>query len=141
MALSITGEQVELVLRKLLPREGYRILNTRCKNGETGADIIAQKKKQRISIECIGFQDHPPTRSKQFYEVFFRAISRLKNEAHHCIMALPMRFKRGMNTRAKQYGEAWSRIGEAFPELEIWLVDVQKKIYEKHRWDDWPVPD
>ncbi len=87
MALSVTGKEVESVLRELLPGEGYEIRNPRRKLGETGADIIARKGTVDIYIECIGFQNHPPTRSKQFYEAFFRAISRLKNGAHRCVMA------------------------------------------------------
>ena len=127
MALSVTGKEVESVLRELLNRERYEIRNPRRKLGETGADIIVRKGTVDIYIECIGFQDHPPVRSKQFYEAFFRAISRLKDGAHLYVMALPVRFGQGMGQRAHHYGEAWKRIGEAFPELEIWLVDVEKK--------------
>lgn len=139
MALSVTGDQVESVLRELLPEQGYELQNPPRECGETGADIIAQKGRVRVFIECIGFQDHPPTRSKQFYEAFFRAISRLKNGAHRCVMALPVRFGRGMDQRARQYGEAWKRIGDAFPELEVWLVNVDKNTYEEHKWNEWSV--
>jgi hypothetical protein len=138
MALSITGEKVESVLRQLLPRQGYELLNKPPKCGETGADIIARKGNTRVSIECIGFQKVAPLRSKQFYEVFFRAISRLKNGASRCVIALPVRFKDGMNQRAEHYGEAWKRIGYVFPELEIWFVNVEENMYERHKWNDWP---
>lgn len=138
MALSVTGEEVELVLRKLLPRQRYKLLNNPRTSGETGADIIAQKGDIRLFIECIGFQEVAPLRSKQFYEVFFRAISRLKSGASGCVMALPIRFKDGMNRRAKHYGEAWKRIGYVFPELEIWFVDVEENVYEGNKWNDWP---
>ena len=140
MALSVTAEEIESAIRELLLQESYKILNARRKSGETGADIIARRSKVNVYIECIGFQDHPPIRSKQFYEAFFRAISRLKDGAHRCIMALPVRFGRGMKMRAKQYGVAWKRIGDAFPELEVWLVDVQGKKYEVHKWNDWATP-
>jgi len=138
MALSVKGEQVELILRKLLRRQGYELLNNPRRRGETGADIIAQKGDIRVSIECIGFQEVAPLRSKQFYEVFFRAISRLKNGTRRCVIALPMRFKDGMNQRAEHYGEAWKRIGDAFPELEVWFVDVRKRVCEEDKWNDWP---
>ena len=111
MALSVTGEKVESVLCQLLPRQGYKLLNKPRKSGETGADIITQKGDIRVSIECIGFQEVAPLRSKQFYEVFFRAISRLKNGTSRCVIALPIRFKNGMNQRAEHYGEAWKRRG------------------------------
>ena len=138
MALSVKGEQVESVLRKLLSRQRYRLLNKPRTKGETGADIIAEKSGMKIFIECIGFQEVPPLRSKQFYEVFFRAISRLKSGATRCILALPIRFKEGMDQRAKHYGEAWKKIGNAFPELEIWFVNVTKNVCEEHKWNDWP---
>jgi len=138
MALSVKGEQVESVLRKLLPQRGYKLLNKPRTRGETGADIIAQKSGMEVFIECIGFQKVPPVRSKQFYEGFFRAISRLKNGATRCVLALPIRFKDGMDRRAKHYGEAWKRIGNAFPELEIWFVDIKQNVYEEHKWNNWP---
>ncbi len=137
MALSVTGGQVETVVRKLLSSQGYRLNKPRM-NGETGADIIAKKGNMGIFIECIGFQLKPPQRSKHFYEVFFRAISRLKDGATKCVLALPIRFKRGMNQRSKQYGEAWRRIGNVFPELEIWFINVPDEICEKYKWNDWP---
>ena len=137
MALSITGEQVESVLRQLLPKQGYEIRNTLRECGETGADIIVLKRDIKLFIECIGFQKRPPLRSKQFYEVFFRAISRLRDGAAKCVIALPIRFKRGMSQRARHYGEAWTRIGVAFPELEIWFVDVEKNSYEVYKWNCW----
>jgi Holliday junction resolvase-like predicted endonuclease len=137
MALDVTGEEVELMLRELLPQKGYEILNPPRRNGETGADIIARKGKVNIYIECIGFQKKPPLRSKQFYEVFFRAISRLKDGAHKCVIALPIRFERGMKARTRQYGVAWRRIGKAFPELEIWMVGVYEKKYEVYSWNNW----
>ncbi|MHC4424746.1 MAG: hypothetical protein ACYSYV_01470 [Planctomycetota bacterium] len=139
MALSETGEQVESVLRRLLPRQGYKLLNNPRKKGETGADIIARKGDVQVFIECIGYQENPPLRSKQFYEGFFRAISRLKDGATRCVLALPTRFNKGRNQRAKQYGEAWNRIGNAFPELEIWPVNVKGNTYDEHKWNDWPV--
>ena len=138
MSLSVTGEKVESVLRKLLPQKGYKLLNNPRKSGETGADVIAQKGDIQVFIECIGFQDVPPQRSKQFYEVFFRAISRLKNGAGKCVIALPVRFKNGMNQRAEHYGEAWKRIDDAFPELEMWLIDVENNVYEEYKWNCWP---
>jgi len=139
MALSESGEQIESVLRILLSKRGYELLNKPRAHGETGADIIARKGDVQVLIECIGFQEVAPLRSKQFYEVFFRAISRLKDGATRCVIALPIRFKRGMNQRANHYGEAWKRIGDAFPELEIWFVNVKGNTYEEHKWNDWPV--
>lgn len=139
MALSEKSEQVESVLRRLLSQRGYELLNKPRAHGETGADIIAKKGRVRVFIECIGFQENPPLRSKQFYECFFRAISRLKDGATRCVLALPTRFNKGRKRRAKQYGEAWKRIGNAFPELEIWSVNVTEEVCEEHKWNDWSI--
>jgi hypothetical protein len=138
MALTVTADQVEDVLRAILPEQGYKLRNPPRRKGETGADIIAEKEGRIASIECIGFQANPPLRSKQFYEAFFRAISRLSVGAHLCVMALPARFGDGLNQRARQYGAAWERIAKAFPELRIWLVYVERKTFEEHFWSDWP---
>ena len=139
MALSESGEQVESVLRKLLPRQGYKLLNNPRKRGERGADIIAQKGDVQAFIECIGYQEVPSLRSKQFYEAFFRAISRLQDGATKCVIALPARFDKGKRLRAKQYGQAWQRLGNAFPELEVWSVNVAQEVCEEHKWNDWPI--
>ena len=50
---------------------------------------------------------------------------------------MPSLAERGLPKRASQYGEAWTRIGEAFPELQIWLVDVDKFSYTKTSWNCW----
>jgi predicted transport protein len=139
MALSETGEEVESVLRRLLPQRGYDLLNKPRSKGETGADIIEKKNNEDVFIECIGYQENPPLRSKQFYEGFFRTVSRLKDGAARCVLALPTGFNKGKKQRAKQYGEAWTRIGHAFPELEIWPVNVTENSYYECKWNDWPM--
>lgn len=37
----------------------------------------------------------------------------------------------------KHYDVAWARIGDAFPELQIWLVDVDEPSYTKTTWNEW----
>ncbi len=138
MANRYSGDDVERMLRPVLKKEGYVLENPPRRRGETGADILARKEGQRTAIECIGYNENPPLRSKQFYESFFRAISRIGPKVHKYAIALPKDFGRGMNQRARQYGESWRRIGEAFPELEIWLVDCEEGGYEPHPWNYWP---
>jgi hypothetical protein len=137
MALSITSQEVESVVRTILTKEGYTLTETR-KNGENGCDARATTNQHHLDIECIGFQDRPPMRSKQFYEVFFRAISRIKDGCQKCAIALPVRFDKGLSTRARHYGESWNRIGTVFPELEIWLVDTEAITLERFPWNHWP---
>jgi len=121
-----------------LRSEGYE-LSKPLKSGETGTDIIARLGDKKVHIEVIGFDTSPPRRSKDFYESFFRTISRLDRDATSVVMALPSRFGRGLRQRARQYGIAWERIARAFPELSIWLVDVEGETYQRHSWGEWLV--
>lgn len=127
---------VEQTLRDILLSEGYALTNPRA-NGETGVDIVATREGTSVHIECIGFKSSPPARSKDFYESFFRIISRLNEGATRLVIALPVRSKLGLPARARQYREAWPRIAVAFPELEIWLVDTDLKSVSYHTWTEW----
>ena len=132
----ITSAATESVLRASLKAEGFRLNKTRV-NGETGVDILAIRGAKSIHIEVIAFKSSPPARSKDFQQSFFRAVSRIKDGASRCAIALPLRWKNGLPARATQYGVAWKRIGIAFPELEIWLVDTDSGSYSTSKWNDW----
>ena len=133
----ISNDDVEQCLRACLREEGYTLSSPR-NNGETGVDLIAQQENRRYYIEVIGFKKSPPARSKDFYEIFFRAVSRLKDGAESIVIALPERFGKGLNQRALHYGEAWKRIGDAFPEIEIWLVNCEQPYsYTCTTWNEW----
>lgn len=136
MAALVSNQETEECLRACLTAEGYA-LNVLRTHGQTGVDILATKGDEEIFIEVIGFKQSRPARAKDFYEVFFRAVSRLANGAKHCVIALPRRSELGLPARAKHYGEAWLRIGKAFPELSIWLVDTEARSYKRTAWDEW----
>lgn len=53
---------------------------------------------------------------------------------------MPINAKIGLPARASQYAVAWGRIGLAFPELEIWLIDIENRIIEKSTWAEWGQP-
>lgn len=135
----VRNDRTEACLRTLLADEGYE-LNKPRRNGQTGVDIIATKGNEQLHVEVIGFKSSPPARSKDFYEVFFRAISRIKDGATLCVIALPSRSADGLPLRARQYGIAWQRLGQAFPELQIWLVDVENQSYTRATWNEWLTP-
>ena len=122
-----------------LAREGYEISKERG-HGETGTDLIAQRGSENLHIEAIAFKQSPPARAKDFYEVFSRAVSRLENGATSCVIALPSRFGMGLPQRAKAIGPAWSRIGDSFPELKIWLVDTVEGSIKRTDWNSWRQP-
>ena len=137
MAQSILTDDMERALRMCLKSEGYE-LSARKTHGATGVDLFAHKGNKKHFIEIIGFQEAKSVRSRGFYEIFFRSISRLKDGAQSIVIALPKRFGNGLNQRASQYGEAWKRIGNAFPELEIWLVDCEQPYsYKRSKWNSW----
>jgi hypothetical protein len=136
MPALVSSKEIESVLRQRLSEAGYAL--SRAKNvGETGTDIIAKKEDENLHIETIAFKSSPPARSKDFYEVFFRAISRLPRGATLCVIALPDRFGDGLHQRASTIGTGWLRIGLSFPELEVWLVDTKNRTYKSTAWNSW----
>ena len=138
MGSKVKNEDAEKCLRELLTAEGYKLQNDPKKQGENGVDILAKKGGETFHIEVIGYKSTTAARSKDFYEVFFKAVSRLEVGATHCVIALPKQFEKGLPQRVKNHYTAWKRIGKAFRELEIWLVWVEEnKICKKRGWNDW----
>lgn len=137
---SVKNSEVETILRGILSTEGYR-LSPRRAHGETGVDIIASKNGDAWHIECIGYKSSPPARAKDFYESFFRIISRLNDGAIHLVIALAKQAQVGLPARVKQHRIAWERIAHAFPELEIWFVDTDKEKYSKRTWAECTTPE
>lgn len=136
MPLVVHNAELEKSLRSMLERDGY-VLSRERMHGETGVDIIARKGAEEIHIDVIGYKANGPARAKDFYECFFRTVSRIKDGATRCVMALHAQAQCGLPARARQYGEAWRRIGVAFPELEIWLVDPETESYKMTTWAEW----
>ncbi len=134
MAKSVSSEFVERAVRQHLRLRGYTLDEER-RNGENGADIVAYNGDSTWYIEIIGFQERPPDRSREFYEAFFRVISRDRNlNADTLVIALPERFKRGMPQRKQHYSVAWEKLGRAFPNLRIWYVGVDGAEVEEFTW-------
>ena len=127
----------ENCLRELLTKEGYRL---RAKKGlfRLGPDIKATKDHENWYIEVAGSEESGMERVEDFYKIFFRSISRLNNQdCDHCILAIPETSKKFLYIRARIYRVAWERISKSFPELEIWIVDVENKKYRKTSWNSW----
>lgn len=136
MASSVSNKDTEACLRELLQRQGYALSPPRA-IGETGVDILATRDGEKWHIEVIGYKKTGAARAKDFYESFFRVVSRLNDGAKHCVIALPAQFGTGLPARAAHHRKAWARIAQAFPELEIWLIDVENRRYERTSWIDW----
>lgn len=136
MSKLISSKQVEKVIRRLLEDDGYSLSPTK-KQGETGADITAKKSDSTYFIEVIGFQSHPPIRSREFYEAFFRAISRDRNNPNNIlVIGLPIRFKNGMKQRKYQYPIAWEKLGRVFPNLKLWYIDTEQNTMQERFWNN-----
>lgn len=136
MPALVTSTETENCLREILTADNFQLSPPRG-NGETGVDIRASRGTEELFIEVIGFKSSGPARAKDFYEIFFRAVSRLDLGATKCVIALPSRFGEGLPARAKQYGNAWLRIGQAFPELYIWLVNIESRSVDESKWNKW----
>jgi hypothetical protein len=133
----ITNIETENCLRELLKEEEYK-LSAKSGLGKLGSDIKATKDNEAWYIEVIGFKEQGLERVKDFYEAFFQVISRLNNkDCKHCIIAMPEESRKSLPIRAKIYKVAWERIAKVFPELEIWLVDIENKKYQKTSWIYW----
>ena len=140
MPSTITNTEAENCLRELLKKEGYKLSSKRGL-GKLGSDIKATKNSEYWYIEVIGFEESGIDRVKDFYEAFFQAVSRLNNkDCKHCIIAMPESSRKSLPIRAKIYKVAWERIAKVFPELEIWLVDIENKKYQRTPWIYWLVP-
>ena len=135
MADAVSNEATETALRAILQNEGWELSRERG-HGETGTDIIAQSSEETIHIEVIGYKRPPGARAMDFYQVFFRTVSRLNLGATKCVMAMPSEFGRGLASRVNQHRVAWVRIARAFPELELWLVNVIDGEIERLSWRD-----
>jgi hypothetical protein len=135
MAKKIESKLVEACVREALGAQGFS-LNVTKKNGETGVDILAHRKNEDWFIEVIGYKSYGPARSKDFYESFFRAISRLNDGARRIAIALPSEFKLGFDQRVNNCLCGWSRIGKAFPEIEIWFVNTDQRNFERKEWNE-----
>jgi hypothetical protein len=133
----VTNTETENCLRELLQKEGYK-LRSKMGLGKLGPDIKAAKDNEDLYIEVIGSEESGLVRVKDFYGAFFQTISRLNNkDCRHCIIAMPESSRKMLPIRAKIYKVAWERIAKAFPELEIWLVDIENKKYQKTSWIYW----
>jgi hypothetical protein len=94
MGAVVTSVQVETVVRSALQAKGYKTSVERLL-GETGTDIIATRDREVLHIEAIAFKKSGPARALDFYQAFFRAVSRLEHEPTKCIHRLARSLRHG----------------------------------------------
>ena len=131
---SVANEAVVDALRVRLQKQGYKV-SPRRPFGAQGADIVAEKDGEKIVAEVIGYKSSGPARRSDFAVAFWVAIGRVDDYPDaKVVIALPSQFGRGLGARLDSRRHAWQRIGRAFPELEIWLVDVLGQDYRRYPW-------
>jgi hypothetical protein len=136
MSKIIGNKECEDSLRTILDKEGYELTDSHgdVNSGETGVDLIAKKGEQVHYIEVIGYSSSGPKRTKDFNTALIQALSRLDDGAKSCVIAIPIEYEQGINSRYNQKKTFWHRIGNAFPELSIWYVDTHHDTLKKYKW-------
>jgi hypothetical protein len=133
----MTSAETEQNLRSFLLSRGYKLSQPLTINGATGPDLIAERDGLKTYIEIIGYKASGSARSRDFYEAFFRCISRLRLGAEHIVLACPCHFRDGLRERVRNLGNAWLRLGTAFPELELWFVYPKPTVLGSAAWNAW----
>ncbi len=95
MREQVSNAEVERCLRDTLVHEGFSLSKQRSV-GQTGVDIVARRGTESLHIETIGYKRAGPARAKDFYEGFFRAVSRLNDGATRCVLALSNKAETGL---------------------------------------------
>ena len=133
----VHADELDGIVREHLRNEGYQLLRPKKPVGAGGADIVALKGDEQICIEVISYKLSGQARARDFFQAFWQAISRLEDpRTRRCVIALDYQSKGGLPARVDLHREGWKRIGEAFPELEIWFVNREVRTIEKHRWSE-----
>jgi hypothetical protein len=133
----MTNAETETNLRAFLLSRGYTLSDPLTINGATGPDLIAERDGLKTYIEIIGYKPSGSARSRDFYEAFFRCVSRLRLGADHIVLACPCHFRNGLLERIRNLGDAWLRLGSAFPELELWFVYPRPTKLSAAAWNSW----
>jgi len=131
---SVANEAVVDALRAALKKQGYKV-SPRRPFGAQGADVVAEKDGEKVVAEVVGYKSSGPARRSDFAVAFWVTIGRVDDYPDaKVVIALPSQFERGLGARLDSRRGAWERIGRAFPELEIWLVDVLGQDYKRCPW-------
>lgn len=131
---SVANDAVVNALRIGLQKQGYQ-LSPKRPFGAQGVDVVAKKDGEMVVAEVIGYKSSGPARRSDFAVAFWAAIGRVDDYPDSkVVIALPSQFGRGLGARLDSHRSAWERIGRAFPELEIWLVDVLSQEYTRYSW-------
>jgi hypothetical protein len=131
---AVANESVVDALRAALEKDNY-IVSPKRPFGAQGVDVIAEKDGEKIVAEVIGYKFAGSSRRSDFAVAFWAAIGRVDIYPDaKIVIALPAEFEKGFGARIDPRRMAWKRIGEAFPELEIWFIDTILREYQRYLW-------
>ncbi len=138
----IKQENVIKIIREFFG-ENNCCLPQKSASDNRGPDLIIKTNGLTYYIEAIAFNEKKGKNQSDFWKAYAQAISRLNRESKwgkpdKIVIALPEEFKRGWKSRVDIHGkDVWCRIGNAFPELEIWFVKTDKLDKpDIHTWND-----
>jgi hypothetical protein len=137
MPCLVSSADTETRIRSYLNARGYKLSPPHQTNGATGPDIIAEYNGRKIFIEVIEYKSSRSARSRDFFECFFRCVSRLSLGADLIVLACPYAFQNGIAERTTHYNRGWLRLGCAIPELELWFVYQHKPAISCAAWNYW----
>ncbi len=103
MPVIVSDSEIERCLRGLLEEEEFSLSPKRA-HGQIGVDLLASKKGEVYHIETIAYKHAGSARAKDFFEAFFRVLSRLDDGAKHCVLALSRRTEIGLPALANGIG-------------------------------------
>ncbi len=138
----IKQENVVKIIRDFFGENNCR-LPPKSAADNRGPDLILETNGLTYYIEAIAFNEKKGKNQSDFWKAYAQAISRLNRESNwgkpdKIVIAHPEEFKRGWKSRVEIHGkDVWCRIGNAFPELEIWFVKTDKPDKpDIHSWND-----
>lgn len=127
------------VLRNLVSFLGDKPL-TQGRDNRGPDHIHISEDGKRYYFETIAFSAGSGKNQSDFWKAFAQAISRLNLSSQwghpdYVVLALPGDFLSGWKQRVAIHGEdVWQRIGNAFPQLQIWFVSEGSLL--RKPWND-----
>ncbi len=123
----VKKKQIDEFLRKRLDKKGFKM------NHHKSDSIIAQKEKILLYISCIGLKPDYLKSINEFTNSLFQAFEHIeKPDLKYSVLAMPLDFFQILRNYMSNRKSAWVRICIGFPEIRIYLIDLeQKKIIKK----------
>jgi hypothetical protein len=137
---AVTTRDAQETLEAWFRTAGHQVLANNARGDRPGPDYVVQVGERRVAVEVIGHKHNGVSRTNDFRSAFFQLLTRLDDPAGtpgRLALAMPIVHVRGSRDRRTGMNAAWERIGEAFPELEVWYLDMRKRDVYPVTWADY----